>query len=129
MQDAGRKVVFKGEGQLKAAITDSPVDLRLHWNAASVIEFDFRMIKAPEEKVTMRVDCGWPCNGELNITDQITKPEFADGEWHKVKVPVKCFQADFSKVDAAFLFSASDMTASFANIRWVPGETGNITCD
>ena len=69
---------------------------------------EIRLGQQPLEAVKLRMDCLWPCSGELDVTQQLVGLETA--AWHRLAIPLACFEAagtDMSAVDVPFLMSTS----------------------
>jgi beta-glucosidase len=77
--------------------------------------------------VKIRIDCGYPCRGELDGTAVLKALPL--GTKATVKIPLSCFAeagADFSAIDTAFLVQTDKpFSASFANIRWLVNASGD----
>lgn len=124
VQQDAKKVTWNGTGggQFYAQSTNT-IDRQDYLNADSALVFDTIVHHAPEGLVKVRVDCSYPCIGELDGTTLFRglSPESK----HTVKIPLSCFAAkgtDYSLINTPFLvFTDKAFTASFANIRWVPG--------
>ena len=85
--------------------------------------------------MTARIDCGYPCMGELDATALFTDATLADGNAHTFRIPLSCFQqagTDFTRINTPFLLStAGSFEVTFANVRWLTGDnagTGLATC-
>ena len=75
--------------------------------------------KYPEGAVTLRMDCDWPCRGELDITSLLrTKPQ---GEMVKLGIGLECFAragVNLSKVNSAMvLMTAEPLVITFRDVR------------
>jgi len=68
----------------------------------------------------MRVDCGYPCIGELDTTTVMRALPLDTKK--TIKIPLACFAAkgtDFEAIDVPFLvYTDRPFVAAFANIRW-----------
>ncbi|MES2742464.1 MAG: glycoside hydrolase family 3 N-terminal domain-containing protein [Pseudomonadota bacterium] len=122
VQQDGKKVTWTGIGQIVAQSVDV-VDRQTYTNADAALVFDTIVHKAPEGEVKMRVDCKYPCRGEVDATTLYKG--LGLNTVKTVKIPLACFAAkgaDFTLVDTPFLvYTEKAFVASFANIRWVPG--------
>ena len=105
-------------------------DLQSYLNSEGSLVFDARVTTAPTASIKMRVDCGYPCMGEIDATS--TFKGLALNTWKELAVPLKCFGdqgTDFSAVNTPFLlFSSGQFELSVANIRWEPKRAGNVPC-
>jgi len=64
--------------------------------------------QAPTSTVTMRMDCGFPCTGELNVTDIFSQESGAG--WQQIAIPLACFEAagaDLGKVVTPLVISSA----------------------
>jgi beta-glucosidase len=97
----------------------------------SALVYNFRSNAAPTSAVKTRIDCVFPCVGELDLTPAYTA--ISDGQWYELAVPLSCFAAagtDFSNVNTPFLVSTEgEWEANFATIRFEPDYVANVTCD
>lgn len=122
VQQDGRKITWTGAGQFYSQASEA-ADRQPYLNANAALVFDTIVGRAPAGTVKMRVDCKYPCIGELDGTRLFTGLPL--NTKRTVKIPLACFAAkgtDFTLVDTPFLvYTEKAFTASFANIRWVPG--------
>jgi beta-glucosidase len=107
-------------------------DLISYINAPnSALVYNVKSNAAPTGTVTTRIDCVFPCIGELDLTPAYTA--ISDGLWHELAVPLSCFETagtDFSNVNTPFLvFTEGVWEADFATIRFEPDHVANVTCD
>jgi beta-glucosidase len=107
-------------------------DLSSYINAPnSALVYNVKSNAAPTGTVTTRIDCVFPCIGELDLTPAYTA--ISDGLWHELAVPLSCFETagtDFSNVNTPFLvFTEGEWQANFATIRFEPDHVANVTCD
>lgn len=122
VQQDAKKVTWNSVGQFysQAAATS---DQRAYLSADSALVFDTMVQQAPAGLVKIRVDCQYPCIGEVDGTNMFTG--FGLNTKRTAKIPLACFAekgTDFSAINTPFLiFTDKAFTAAFANIRWVPG--------
>lgn len=94
-----------------------------HLDAAGALVFDAVVHTPPQDQVTMRVDCRYPCMGVVDTTEMYRKAPV--DKPITVKIPLACFEATgtkFTAVNTPFLiFTTKKFSLSLANIRWVPG--------
>ena len=81
----------------------------------------FMVDKHPEGRVTLRMDCEWPCRGELPITRLLrAQPE---GKLTKMGISLACFEkfgVDLRKVNSPLVLVASEPFAiTFRDVRVV----------
>jgi beta-glucosidase len=122
VQGDGKRVTWSGAGQIYSQSSDT-ADLRGFLNANGALVFDALVAAPPVGTVTMRVDCVWPCLGQVDATRLFQG--FTPGVRKTVKIPLQCFAAagtDFSVVNTPFLvYTDQPFQLSFANVRWSPG--------
>lgn len=98
-------------------------DLLDYLDANSALVFDTVVHKAPEDQVTMRVDCRYPCLGVVDMTNYFRKAPLE--QKLQVKMPLACFEATgthFTSVNTPLvLFTTKAFSLSVANVRYVPG--------
>jgi beta-glucosidase len=105
-------------------------DLRPYLNAQGAVVFDVKLSAPPTEAVVMRIDCVWPCLGEINVTPTIQALPLHT--WTELAVPLHCFAergTDFSLVNTPFLlYSGGTLELALGNVRWEPQRAGNVPC-
>ncbi len=123
IQQDAKKITWNGNGPGQFyAQSKETVDRQDYLNADSALVFDSIVEKAPDGLVKVRVDCKYPCVGEVDATNVFKR--LADRQKHKVKIPLACFSqkgTDFATIDTPLLiFTDKAFIAAFADIRWVP---------
>jgi beta-glucosidase len=123
VQGDGRKVTWTGTGPGQIySQSAATVDLRGYLNASGALVLDTIVGQSPAGLVKMRVDCVWPCLGEVDATTLFRS--FPTGVRQTVKIPLRCFAAagtDMAAVNTPLLFYTDGaFQLSFANVRWVP---------
>jgi hypothetical protein len=117
----------KGKGQF--AIYGSPIDLSKLENKVA-LTMEIKIIKKPKTSVTIGMDCGYPCRGELNIHQMLR--DMKTDEWILFPIPLNCFStkgADLSKVNSPFMIaSEGQLELQIANIRLELLPEGAPTC-
>ncbi len=85
--------------------------------------FDYRVDVAPTAPVTLGIECGPGCRGDLPVDTQLKQAPA--GEWRQLKMPLHCFQskgANLRNVTAPFLLStAGKLELGIANVRLESG--------
>lgn len=109
-----------GQFHLQSRTSNDLLDY-LEANAAMV--FDAVVHKTPEDQVTMRVDCRYPCLGVVDMTNFYkTAPV---GQKIQVKMPLTCFESTGTKFTAVntplVIMTTKPFGLSVANVRYVPG--------
>lgn len=109
-----------GQFHLQSRTSNDLLDY-LEANAAMV--FDVIVHKSPEDQVTMRVDCRYPCLGVVDMTNFYKSAPV--GQKVQVKMPLSCFEATGTKFTAVntplVIFTTKAFGLSVANVRYVPG--------
>ena len=122
VQQDARKISFSGDGQF-AADSAATHDFSGFQGAQAALAFDVIVDQAPAGPVHVRIDCGLPCGGAIDVTQgMLALPLNAKAT---LRIPLQCFVAqgaDLSSVDTPFAIDTSQaFVASFANIRWQVG--------
>jgi beta-glucosidase len=120
VQQDAKKVTWTSTGQFMAQSIGVKTDYSGYLTAEAALVFDVSVNQAPQGNVKMRVDCTYPCIGELDAT-AVLKGLPLDTR-RTLKIPLACFLAkgtDFTGIDVPFLvFTDKPFTATFADIRW-----------
>lgn len=132
IQQDAKRVSWTGTAQFYAQ-ANSVLDRQEYLNADSALVFDTVVQQAPADLLKIRVDCKYPCIGELDATTLFRNMPL--NQKRTVKIPLACFAAkgtDFAAIDTPFLlFTEKAFVAAFANIRWVPNaakDADAVTC-
>lgn len=111
-----------GIGQIYAQ-SKTAADQLDYLDAGGALVFDAVVHSAPEDQVTMRVDCRYPCMGVVDVTEMYRKAPIDTP--FTVKIPLACFEATgtrFTAVNTPFLiFTTKKFSMSLADVRWIPG--------
>jgi len=109
-----------GQFHLQSKTTNDLLDY-LDANAALV--FDAVVNKSPEDQVTMRIDCRYPCLGVVDMTNFYKSAPV--GQKIQVKMPLSCFEATGTKFTSVntplVMLTTKPFVISVANVRYVPG--------
>ena len=120
VQQDAKKVTWTSTGQFYAQSIGTKTDYSGYITANAALVFDVVMGQAPQGNVKVRVDCGYPCIGELDMTTALKALTL--NAHSQIKIPLACFAAkgtDFENVDTPFLvFTDKPMVATFADIHW-----------
>jgi beta-glucosidase len=119
----GIKVTWNGGmGQIYSQST-SFINLIEYPIAKGALVFDAIVHKAPASQVTMRVDCGYPCRGTVDMTRIYRDMPLETRQ--TIKIALACFAKTGTKFTAVntpwLIFTDGAFSVSLANIRWVPG--------
>lgn len=117
----------KGQGNF--AIYGPPVDLSALENRAA-LTMEIMIKRKPKGSVSLGMDCGYPCRGEITIHGMLRKLDI--DKWTTFPIPINCFSANglnVSKINAAFMLSADKpFEVQIANIRLELLPEGSPTC-
>ncbi|MDP2367383.1 glycoside hydrolase family 3 N-terminal domain-containing protein [Rhodoferax sp.] len=98
-----------------------------------VLRFDMVLMQAPQGSVTLAIECGAPCRGEVDFSAVLRK--LTPLTKQTISVPLACFEAkgaDFVNVDVPFsVLTSHPFSAAFGNIQIVSGGAGQadaLTC-
>ena len=120
---AGLTVTWTGgNGQIYSQ-AKSASDQLDYIDANAAMVFDAVVHTPPEDQVTTRIDCRYPCMGIIDTTEMFRKAPV--GKPIVVKIPLSCFETNGTKFSAVntpwLLFTTKKFSLSVADIRWVPG--------
>lgn len=130
-QEDARLAKWSGRGAATLALQgDAPIDLQREANGQLSVTFDYRVDVPPSGKVTIGIECGPGCRGDLPIDAQLKQAPA--GEWRQLKMPLHCFQskgADLRNVTAPFLLTtAGKLQLGIANVRLESGLNDTTGC-
>lgn len=123
VQQDARRVTWSGQAQFYLQEPGTGSDRRGYLNSDGALVFDTIVHTPPAGTVAMRVDCVYPCIGEIPATALFQS--LPVGVKSTVKVPLSCFAAvgtDFATINTPMLlYTEQAFSLSVANVRWVPG--------
>jgi beta-glucosidase len=130
-QEDARLLQWSGQAPATLALQgDHPIDLQREANGQLSLTFDYRVHVAPSAVVTLSIECGPGCRGDLPIDAQLRQAPA--GEWRELKLPLHCFQsrgADLRNVTAPFLLTtAGKLELGIANVRLESGLNDATGC-
>ena len=122
VQQDARRIAFAGDGQF-SAYSSTGQDYAGYVGTHAALVFDLVVDTQPAAAVHVRVDCGYPCGGSIDVTKAVRAlPLHAKAT---LRIPLQCYAdqgVDFSGVDSPFgIDTDGPFTASIANIRWQVG--------
>ena len=131
-QEDGRLAKWSGDGAATVALQgEAPIDLQREANGQLSLAFDYRVDVPPTAPVTLALECGTGCRGDLPIGAALKQAPA--GEWRQFKVPLHCFQskgANLRGVTAPFtLTTAGKLELGIANVRLESGLNDSARCD
>jgi beta-glucosidase len=107
--------------------------LRAYAVNQGVLQFDIVLMQAPQGQVTLAIECGAPCRGEVDLSAVLRKLSLRSKQ--TISIPLACFEAkgtDFVNVDVPFsVLTSLPFSAAFGNIQIVSGAAGQadaLTC-
>ena len=136
VQEDARRAVFSGTGDHLSQLYfqyDEAVDMTDLEAVGGVLAMELRLHSQPSDAVLLRMDCGWPCSGAVDLTPVLKT--MGTGEWNTVSVPVACFArrgVDLSKVNTPFLMAtrgALIVDIAEIAIRETPVDNTLFDCD
>jgi beta-glucosidase len=115
------------EGQIYWA-AGSTVDLTGMVDEDAALESIFRVDKSPEGKVKQRMDCGYPCAGEIDMTAFFKG--LPEDKWIRAAIPLSCFArsgVDLSRITSPMvLLSSEPFVLTFKDLRITPHPAEDI---
>jgi beta-glucosidase len=122
VQQDARRIAFAGDGQF-SAYSSTGQDYAGYVGTHAALVFDLVVDTPPAAPVHVRVDCGYPCGGSVDVTKAVAAlPLHAKAT---LEIPLQCFAdqgVDFAAITVPFAVDTSGpFVASFANIRWQVG--------
>lgn len=109
VQEDARRIIWRGTGNDLAQVFfqyEDSVDLSGLAESGGALSFQYRLVEPATAPVSLRMDCGWPCSGVIDITDALEAQE--PSSWASLHVPVSCFSElglDLTKVNTPFLLA------------------------
>ena len=128
IQGSARQITWSATGQVysQLAVPAPGIDLSPYYNSETSLVFRAKLDAAPSGFVNLSMHCVYPCLGEIPFA--ATLSSIADGQWHEVQVPLKCFTdtgLDITAVNTPFLiYTESPLSLSVEDIRWEPWTAG-----
>jgi len=121
----GRESLFYWQSEVS-------VDLSALREEGASLAMEFVVNKHPDGAVTLRMDCGWPCSGSLDLTRFVSAVPI--GQQVRMGIALDCFDAigvDLSRVDTPLALSSSaefSMTISDLRITSEIAEVMVMSC-
>lgn len=107
-------------------------DLSALQQAGGALSLVFKVDQAPSKKVSLRMDCGYPCTGSLDMTQLFSS--LPNAQWVRVGISLSCFQeagANLNKIDSPLvLVTKGNFGLTFADVRLdpAPAQESLISC-
>lgn len=93
-------------------------DYRALAKAGGALSLVIRVDEKPKKKVELKMDCGYPCGGAVNVTN-IFKA-VPENQWFRMSVKVSCFAdagANLANIISPMVIATTeDFTMSFADV-------------
>lgn len=98
---------------------DKPWDFSALAAKGGAVSMVLRVDQRPRKSVDVKMDCGYPCAGTLNMT-QLFKA-VPEGQWFRVSLGLDCFKEAGANlehiVSPVVIATTGDFTLSFADVR------------
>jgi beta-glucosidase len=98
---------------------ESPQDYRDLSEQGGALSMVIRIDKKPRKSVDLKMDCGYPCAGSLNMT-QLFK-SVPENQWFRISLKLSCFEkagANLSNILAPLVVATSDdFRMSISDVR------------
>ena len=113
--------------------SEEPVDLRDYHKQGGALSMVARIDRKPEGKVTLKMGCGYPCEGTLNM--ETLFGQIPEGQWFHASFELECFKDSGAWMDRIIspLAIASDgefgISVSDVRITANPEPKTLIRCD
>jgi beta-glucosidase len=132
VQQDARRITFAGDGQY-SAFSDRKQDYSGFLDGHAALAFELVVDQAPAGAVHVRIDCGYPCGGSVDVTQALRAlPLHARAT---LRIPLQCWVdqgVDFSGIASPFAIDTDRaFSASIADIRWEVGgarDPGALPC-
>ncbi len=97
-------------------------DLSPLHQAGGALSLVFKVDQQPSKKVSLRMDCGYPCTGSLDMTKVFRS--LPGDQWVRLGISLSCFKnagAELNKVDSPLvLVTTGNFGLTFADVRLEP---------
>jgi len=106
VQEDGRLVTWQGTGVRDSQYywktpNDLGSDLTRFATSDGALQIALQVLESPKGSVKLRMDCGWPCRGELDVSKLFKR--LPEKQWVRLSFPLACFRnagADLSTINA-----------------------------
>ena len=112
VQEDARQLVF-GKASVGVAqaywFSETPLDFSAWLEQGAYLLMDYRIDAAPEGDVVLRMDCTYPCTGEIQFNEVLQ--DVTLGAWQKLAIPLACFAergADLATITAPLVVATAD---------------------
>ena len=115
------------EGQIYWGAS-STVDLTGMADKNAALESTFRIDRSPDGEVKLRMDCGYPCAGEIDMTAFFKG--LPEDKWIRAAIPLSCYAksgVDLSRITSPLVLLSSDpFVITFKDLRVSPYPSEDI---
>lgn len=98
---------------------DSPQDYRELAEKGAALSVVLRVDKKPKKSVDLKMDCGYPCAGSLNMTRLLKA--VPEDQWFRISLKLSCFEesgANLANIIAPLVVATKDdFTLSISDVR------------
>lgn len=126
-QEDARLVKWRGDGTGQIYFQYHGVmDLSELAENDGALTFNIKVKQAPDSAATLRMDCGYPCSGELDVSNVLRSMPVET--WQPFSIDLDCFSqrgADLWRIDTPFLLATSGQMA--LEISHIMIETNALT--
>lgn len=120
----GRKKEYGSFG-----IFGAPIDLSAYKDAVALV-LDIRVDRKPDKAVSLGMDCGYPCQGKMNIQRLLQKAPAK--QWFSLPIPLNCIKGDnfdLTKINAPLTLGTDGrLEVSLLNVRLEKLQEGDASC-
>ena len=117
VQEDARSVVWSGAGIRDSQFywkttNDQGLDLRHILEADGALSMIMKIDQTPKGKVKLRMDCQWPCRGEVDVSKLFKR--IPESQWLRLSFPLACFEdagTDLSKVNGPMVLVTDNKMA------------------
>ena len=121
IQEDSIELTWRGRGASGSQVywrSRESLDVRALASQKGYLVVDAQVVEPPSSLVSLRMDCTYPCNGEVDLTKLLQDGSLL--QWQVVAIPLSCFAdrgADLSKLSSpAVLFTEGSMTVRISEV-------------
>ena len=129
----GYSIKWKKGGKRKVSLRNhESLNLLPYLASDTAMSVSFRVDEPPSDSVQLITECGLPCDGSLQIEDQIKAVPV--GSWQELTVDLNCMAkaaVDFGKISSPFgVTTEGTLGLSIAEVKLVPhqGSKADLVC-
>ena len=121
IQEDSIELTWRGRGASGSQVywrSRESLDVRALASQKGYLVIDAQVVEPPSSLVSLRMDCTYPCNGEVDLTKLLQDGSLL--QWQVVAIPLSCFAdrgADLSNLSSpAVLFTEGSMTVRISEV-------------